>query len=231
MSDLFDDLQDSSSRDYFYALDSAPGALTPGVGSIRVQGLAPSIFEQSTVFRTPAPATLTINGRALGSVTPLIPGVGALSLAGRTAGLHTTLIVTPAIPAPEYEIEEGLAPTIVFVQTITPQTGALNLVSPALNVSQGGNIATITPQVGQLSLASGEITIVFHPAGLGSLTVQGLEPTLLTERILGLEEDGAIGTGSLVINGLAPTIETPFTWIDVDPPPETTWTTTTGVAA
>lgn len=225
MADLFDDLQDSSSRDYFYALDSAPGGISPPTLRLTVSGLAPTIFEQSTVFRSPAPATLALNGRAPVSDVILTPAPAALSLVGQVPGEYREKIITPAIPDPDYGEVRSIPPTILFISTITPTTGLVQLSSLALNVTPGGNIGFVSPGVGALTLQGLEPTLIHVQPEVGSLSISGLAPTLATERVISPE------TGSLSLSQLGMSVERPFGWIDVDPPPATSWTTTTGVAA
>lgn len=230
MSDLFDDLIDGSGRDYFFALDSAAGGLTPGVGSIQVTGLPVTIFQQIGVFRTPATAVLTISGQSLSQAVPLSPAPAVLSLVGQISGQLREKIITLPMPDPVYDIPAALVPTILFINTITPTTGSLTLNSLTLNVSQGGDIGFVSPGVGALSFAYGEVTLIFHPVELGSLALVGHAPSLLTELVIGGDEE-EMSVGSLTIQGLAPTLSLPFQWIDVEPPPALSWTTSTGVAA
>lgn len=230
MPDLFSDLQSSGGGDYFYALDSAPGGLAPEKATLTVSGLAPSIFEQTTAFRTPATITLTLNGLSLSPEIPLSPTTAVLTLSGQIPDEYRERIITPALPEPSYEVPQALTPTILFINTVTPDPAQISISNLTLNVSPGGDIAFISPGVGSINFAYGPVTLIFYPVEVGQLSLVGLEPTLLTERILGTEED-AFEAGQLTIVGLAPTVELPFTWIDVDPQPPTTWTTTTGAAA
>lgn len=230
MSDLFTDLVDGSGLDYFYSLESAPGGLTPGKAALTVQGLAPTIFDQVTVFRSPAPAALTISGLAFAPEFAVSPGMGSLTMAGQIAGEYRELIITPTLPEPTYDIPEALAPTILFINTITPTTGLVQLNSLTLNVTAGGDIGFISPGVGALSLAYGPITLISNFVDVGAISLAGLAPTLLTEKTLGTDEE-TFEPGALTVVGLTPTLQVPFGWIDVDPQPVTTWTTTTGAAA
>lgn len=230
MSDLFTDLVDGDGRDYFFSLESAPGGLTPAKATLTVQGHAPSIFEQTTVFRSPAPAVLTINGLAFAPEFAVSPAVGVLTLNGQVPDEYREKIITLPMPEPSYDIQEALIPTILFINTITPQTGLIQLSSLTLNVTAGGDIGFVSPGVGALNLAYGPVTLITNFVEVGQLSLVGHAPTLLTEMTLGTDED-AFEPGSLTIIGLAPTLQVPFGWIDVDPQPPTTWTTTTGIAA
>lgn len=235
MSDLFDDLQDGSSRDYFFGLDSAPGGISPNSLTLTISGLAPTIFEQTSVFRTPNPAVLTINALPFTPDFILRPAAAALSLAGQAPDEFRSLIISPALPDLDYSEPVSNAPTILFINTITPTTGQVTLGSLELNVTPGGNIAFVEPAAGSVRMTALTPTLIFHPVEIGLLSVGGHAPTLQTELILGApdneSEEAGIPTGALSIVGLAPTLERPFGWIDVDPPPATIWTTTTGVAA
>lgn len=225
MSDLFDDLQDGSGQDYFFGLDSATGGISPAPATLTISGRAVEIVQQISVFRSPSVATLTLNGRAVSSDIVLSPAPAALSLVGQIAGEYRELIITPAMPTPDYSELQSIPPTILFINTITPTTGLVQLSSPPLNVTEGGNIGFVSPGVGSLSLQTGPLTLIFTEVGIGSLTLSGLAPSLLTELVLSPD------VGSLTVNGREVEVERPFGWIDADPPPTTTWTTTTGIAA
>lgn len=224
MARLYSDLSDGSGQRYYYGLNSAPGGISPAVGALQIQGLAPTIFQEVVAFRTPAVATLTINGQQVGSGPILLPAQATLSLQGLAPTLQTTIIVTNAM-TPDYTNLQELVPTILFIQTVTPAPAVLTLQSLALNVTPGGNIGFITPGVGSLSLQGLAPTIINNQPNVGLLSLVGQIPVLQTTRIV----EPAIG--SLTVNGQTPRLDLPFQWIDADPPPTTTWTTTTGVAA
>ena len=223
MSDLFDDLQDSNGQDYFYALDSAPGGVTPTTAVLTLFGRAASVQELTQVTRSPATAVLTLNGLSLTPDFVVTPATAALSMTGQVPGELRSLIVTPAIPAPDYGELQSTAPTILFINTVTPTTGLLQLSSLGLNVTQGGNIGFITPQVGTLTL-NGLPAALPRTVGVAELSIAGLQPTLyLTGTV-------TPDPGALTLEGLVSELDTPFTWIDVDAPPATSWTTTTAAA-
>lgn len=224
MADLFDDLQDSAGGDYFYALDSAPGGLSPAPAVLTLLGRAGSIQELTEVFRTPATATLTLNGLSLTPDFILTPATAVLSLAGQIPGELRRAVITPAIPAPDYGELQSTAPTVIFVNTITPTTGQITIQSLTLNVTPGGNIGFITPQVGTLTL-NGLAVALPRTVGFAELSISGLQPALhLTGTV-------TPDPGEMILEGRAADLDTPFTWVDVEAPPAMTWTTTTGVAA
>jgi hypothetical protein len=225
VSDLFDDLQDGSGRDYFFALDSAPGGLSPALGTITAIGLAPTIFEQLTVFRTPALATLTVNGLAVVSDITLKPAVASLTISGQIPSEYRERIITPAIPTPDYADLQDTPPTILFISTITPTAGLVQLSSLPLNVTPGGNIGFISPALGALTIQGVQPVLIFVQVTTGSISMVGLAPAVMTEKVISPD------TGALIASNLQMTTERPFGWIDADPPPPLTWTTTTGIAA
>lgn len=224
MARVFSDLRDGSGRRYFYSLASAPGGTQVGIATLTIQGLAPTVFEQTTVFRTPALATLTINGHALISDVLIRPAPAALSTVGQIPDEHRTQVVTNSSPLDYTDLPDN-APTVLFINTLIPAPGLLTLTSPPPNVTQGGNIGFVSAGVGLLTLQSSAPTLIISQMGVGSLTVEGLAPTVFKE--LNVE----LGVGSLQINGHQISRNLPFQWIDVDRPPAVTWTTTTGIAA
>lgn len=225
MARLYSDLSSGGGR-YYFALTSAPGGISPSPAVLTITGLQPFIFEQSTVFRTPATATLTLNGLSPTSDLILKPAQSALSIAGQIPDELRSLIITPAIPTPDYADLPDNAPTILFINTITPVTGLVSLQSLELNVTPGGNIGYITPGSGLLTLDTpGAITLIFFTVGVGEMSIVGQVPTLITQQLVEPQ------VGSMTVNGHEVSLGRSFTWVDVDPPPSVTWTTTTGVAA
>lgn len=227
MSDLFDDLQDGNGRDYFYALESAPGSITPLLAELSVVGRSPTIFEQSTVFRSPATAVVTINGKSAASDAILIPITASLSVGGLTPDEYRSLTITPAIPTPDYGELQSTAPSVLFINTVTPAPAVVTLQSLELNVTEGGNIAFVSPGVGAIRVQNQalSLTLVFFETGVGAASISGHAPTLVTAGLIQPQ------VGQVNVSALLAGIERPFGWIDVDPPSTTVWTTTTGIAA
>lgn len=227
MAKLYSDLLDGSGRRYYSSLASAPGGISPAPALLTLSGLQAGIFEQSTVFRSPVTATLALIGQSLASPANLTPATATLSASGQVPGRHTTLVITNSLP-PDYTDLPSNAPTILFINTISPAPAQLSLQSIEINVSQGGNIGFLTPGVGYVSLEtqSLNLTLIFVEVGVGAISLGGLPPALLTTGAARPDE-----VGGVIISGLAPTLERGFVWIDADPPPALTWTTTTGIAA
>ena len=215
MARLFSDLYGVGR--YYYDLDSAPGVVSPGVGSVLFSGQVPIAVEPSSVFRTPATATLTLSLLAPASDTILSPATAALSSVGQIASELLQITVTPS-SAPDYTDAPETPPTIVYINTITPTTGAVRISNLTLNVTQGGNILTVSPGVSSLSMLTGTPTLIFSVIGVGSASVNGLVPDLQTTLAIDLEEGAA-----LTVEGFAPTVEVGFVWRDVDAPPALTW--------
>lgn len=215
MARLFSDLYGAGR--YYYDLDSAPGLVSPGVGLVSFVGQIPIAVERSEVFRTPATATLTINLLAPSSDTILLPNVAALAYVGQIAAEQRILIVTPT-NQPDYSNAQETAPTILYINTITPTTGLVSLSELTLNVTQGGNILTVTPGVASLSNGTGVPTLIFSVIGVGSSVMNGLTPGLVTTLAIDLADGAAI-----TVYGLAPTIDVGFVWRDVEQPPALTW--------
>lgn len=228
MADLFSDLQDGSGRDYFFALESAPGGLTPIRLTLTVEGFAPTIFDQVTVFRSPATATITINGLAFAPDYIVTPAPAALAQVGQIPNELRQIIVTNSSP-PDYAEAPSNPPTIAFINTVSPSPGLVVMTSLELNTTPGGNIGFVRPGVGSATLQTLPLSLIFLEADIGTIYVNGLVPALTTELIhlAGIPVDDVPAR----VVGHAPTLVVPFGWIDVDPQPPTTWTTTTGMAA
>lgn len=224
MARVFSDLRNGSGQRYFYSLATAPGGTNAGAGTLTISGLAPTVFQQVEVFRNPGVATLTINGRSLISDVIIAPTTAVLSLVGQIPGEYRSLVVTNDMPL-DYTDLPSIPPTVLFIDSKTPAPALLTLESRAVNVTQGGDIAFISPGVGSLAIQGQAPVVIFLEAGVGLLSIQGLIPTIYSELTVEIE------VGSLAINGQLVTKEQPFQWIDVDPPPTVSWTTTTGVAA
>jgi hypothetical protein len=135
---------------------------------------------------------------------------------GLIPGMLKTLVISNALPPDYTDLPENV-PTIVFIQTIGPGKATLVLNYPAPNVTQGGNIGFISPTTGTLTLQG--ITPAFPKiAEVGALQIVGLTPTLaLTELVVSPE------TGTIYLSGLLPEASVPFTWVDEDRQPATSW--------
>lgn len=223
MPRLYSNLQDGSSRRYYFGLDSAPGGITPQPGLITFAGLFQDIFQQATVFRTPAPALLTINGLSFASGPILTPAPAALTLAGLIPTEQRLQVITPATPTPDYAELQSTAPTILFINTITPSPALLTIQSLEKNVHQGGNIGFLNPITAQLTLQTQQYALIFFQVSTGQVTFDGRVPTLHTTLVVEPE----VGLVNFVGNEVQ--LDLPFIWIDVDAPPALTWTTTTDV--
>jgi hypothetical protein len=218
---LYGDLLRSSGRRYYFALDSTPGIVTPGVATLTLNGRQPVAVEQLTVFRTPATAVLTLQGQSLASPTVLTPAPAALSTVGQIPGEVTQLIISPALPAPVYETPASYAPTLLTIWTTQPGVASLTLQTLEQNVTQGGNIGFVSPGPAQISLGTLQYTLLLLAGqiGVGSLSMIGRAPTLQHELTINP------GVGTLTTSQLSPEVSRPFTWVDDDPAPTSPWIT------
>jgi hypothetical protein len=219
MAQLFSDLVDGSGRRYFFNLKSAPGGVSVNPGQLTLQGLAPSVLNVIQIFRTPAIATLTLQGLSLSGTPRPSPATAQLGLVGQIPFIERIRIVTNALPTPDYSPQNDLAPQIVFVNTVTPGIGQLNLQGFLPNASPGGDIGYITPGLGQLTVEGLAPTLIFLEVGLGLLTLEGQAPELLSQLIVTPD------VGALIVNGFDVEFESPFQWTDVESPPSMVWTT------
>lgn len=241
MARLYSDLRDGSSRQYYFAMASAPGGLQPGnLAGITILGLQPQVFLPNQVFRTPDPAVITISNLALKSGPQLQPVPGVITLNQLVPGLQTLRIITPTLPAPDYAALPDNAPSIVFIQTVSPARATITLSPLTFALNQGGNIGFLSPGLASIAVTGRAAALSYGEVGIGQVAVQGLVPTLQTEVVLmpnsaigenPEDDDDAQVALSIRVIGYAPTLDTPFKWIDVAPPPAVTWTPTTGVAA
>lgn len=220
MARLYSNLIDGSSRRYFFGLDSAPGGISPVTAELRVTGLAPNVFTQVTVFRTPAPAVITINGLAIRNDYLPTPAPAAIEAQGRAPTLVTQLIVTNSLP-PDYSDLVPITPTILFINTVTPAPAVITLGGLLPNASPGGDIGFVSPGVGVVTIQGRTPTLIFLEAEPGLINVIGLQPTVVSSLAVTPE------VGLITINGQEVTLQKPFQWIDVDAPPPMIWSTTT----
>jgi hypothetical protein len=217
MSRLYGDLLQSSGRRFYFSLEGAPGVVTPAPAVLTLLGRAPAAAEPSTVFRTPAPAVLTLSGLSLGSPSVVSPAPAALSMVGAIPNEVRSLTITPALPAPVENPPEAFAPTLITIWTTQPGVAQLTLQTLEQHVTQGGNIGFVSPGAAQLTLQTLGYTILFGEAGVGALTVVGHVPTIIF--------GGSVTPDVCILSlpELVPEVAIPFQWIDDDPAPETTW--------
>lgn len=221
---LFSDLQDSAGRRYYFDLDSSPGVCQPGVGSLSIIGRDATY--PGTVFRTPTPATLTLNGLAIEpSGSRLTPGAAALAFSNSVIGLLTIRTITLTLASPVESPPASFAPTILFINTITPAPAALTFIGYDHSLSEGGNIGFVRPAPADLTLFGYQYTRIIPPPpgeGLdgvvGTAFMEGLAPTLETELVI------SPLSASLVVSPLVPHTDPGFIWIDDDPAPAIQWT-------
>jgi hypothetical protein len=220
MARLYSNLIDGSSRRYFFGLDSAPGGILPQTLQLRVTGLTPTVFTQVQVFRTPAPAVITLNGLAIRSDYLPSPVPAAISALGRAPTLVTQLIVTNDM-SPDYSEPASFPPTILFINTVTPAPAMITLGGLQPNASPGGDIGYVSPGVGLVTIGGLTANLIFTEADIGRIDVIGLQPTIAT--LLEVSPE----VGQITINGQQVELQKPFQWIDVDAPPPLIWSTTT----
>lgn len=218
MARLWSDLTRSSGVRYWFALDSSPGIVSPGVGLITLNGNAPAISDQSQVFRTPATATLTINGLSLSSPTLLTPATAALGYVGQIPAEQKIAVISPALPAPDYSTPVDTPPTLLTIMVVSPTKATLTIQTLAQNVTQGGNIGFISPTTGLVTLTGYQVLLPRIP-DVGFISVLGLEPSLVTNALLEITPDPAV----LSTFELAPSLGIPFLWVDDAPAPPSTW--------
>lgn len=223
---LWSDIQDSAGRRYWYDLDSSPGVCTPGVGSIQLQGLQPQY--PGTVFRTPLTATITLSGQQINaSVAFLSPGIGAAAFANTAIGqLGLILLISPTLTSPVENPDANFAPTILFINTITPTPALLTTQGRNHSLTEGGDIGFVSPPKADLTLFGYQYTRIIPPAPpeegidgqIGTATLHGLAPSLTTSLIIEPE------VGALVMGEISQRVDRGFIWLDDDPAPPLSWT-------
>jgi hypothetical protein len=219
MNRLYSDQLQGSGRRYYFALDSAPGIVTPATAVLSMVGRIPAAAEPTTVFRSPDPAVLTLSGLQVRSPSLLSPATAALAYIGNVPVEVRSLTITPALPPPIENPPDAFVPTLITIWHAQPATAMLTLQALEQNVTEGGNIGFVSPAPAQLTLSTLEYTILFGEAGAGTLTVVGLVPEILTE--FTISPDPAM----LAFGQLEPSIHIPFQWIDDAPAPAATWIT------
>lgn len=183
--------------------DTGETFITPGAGSLTIQGLDAFAGQLTPKVITPNAASLTISGAAPTSVNArfVTPTTGALALS-------------------------GVASTLFSATLRTPTTGALTLLG-AIAVTQGSS--AITPTTGALTLsglAPSAIVPISIAPGVGSLSASGIAPTRITNMLITptrgvLTLSGVVpsrvlqhlrptSAGALTLAGSAPTLRTAY---------------------
>lgn len=220
MSRLFSDLTDGSGRQFFSALTGAPGFITPAPAALTLQGRAPIAVEPQTIFRTPTPALVTLNGLGFFAPSTVIPAPAALASVGQIPVEVLALTISPALPSPVESPPNQFVPTLLTFQTVAPDTAALSLQTREIAVTQGGNIGFVAPAAAQLTFGTLQYTLTYGEAGVGSLLILGQAPEIVaTETVLRPD------VGQIVMANPAPALALPFGWVDDDPAPPSIWIT------
>lgn len=218
MARLYSNLLKTAGQRYYFALDSVPGIVNPGVATLTLDGRSVAISDQSIAFRTPATAALTLAGLSLSSPSLLSPATAALAAQGRIAALSTELTIQVPAPRPIETAEPTYEPTLLTQMVVSPNKATLTIQALELNVSQGGNIGFVSPAIATLTLNGLELNLGFLP-DQGTLTIIGYAPTLNLNTLGEITPDPAV----LTMAGSEPTIDIPFVWVDDDPQPASTW--------
>lgn len=217
MPRLYSDLLDGTGRRYYFGLNSAPGGITNAAPAmLTLDGRQMTVQEQSTVFRNPATALLTLFGMSVGAEPRLQPGAAMLTINGQIPAQQRHAVITNALP-PDYGVLPDNAPTILFIQTITPAPAALQVQTREVNLTQGGNIGFVAPGVASLSLAGFVPNFPRFQGDIALLTINGQAATLHTT--IRIEPERAV----LTALGLASRLQTPFVWVDEDPVAQPVW--------
>lgn len=216
MARLYSDLIDSGGRRYYFGLNSAAGGISnANTAGLQVIGYAAEIFQQIQVFRTPATATLTVNGQPVQAYTNPRPALAALTLAGQIPGEQKQVVITNALP-PDYTALPDNVPTILQQHLLAPNRAQLSLQTLEVNLTQGGNIVTIMPGVGVLT-AIGYGANFPRLADIGLVQMVGQIPTLHLTIVVEPE------TAQLSLNGAEAVLGLPFVWVDDAPAAPTAW--------
>lgn len=219
MARLYSDLLRSSGTRYYFALDSSPGIVAPGVATLTLNGLAVQVSDQSVAFRNPATATLTLTGLALSSPSLVTPATAALAKQGRQPGLETIIIIQVPAPSPVEVDEPTYEPTLLKEMLVSPNKATLTIQALELNVSQGGNIGFVAPAKATLTLSGLGINFLFTP-DQAALQIIGYAPSITLNSVATAFPDAAI----LTMAGAEPSVSIPFMWVDDDPAPTSVWT-------
>lgn len=207
------------------SFNSGPITVTPDVGSLVLDGLAPTI--QLSITVAPGLGQLQLDGFApsIGLPINLTPGLGALILTGLSPTIGLPITVTPGLGQ---LILNGQAPTIQLPINLQPGAGQLILTGLAPSI---GLPVSLRPALGQLTLSGFApaigLPINLQPA-LGQLILSGFSPTVglpvtlrpgLAQLILDgfnpLIISGGVtvqpGMGQAILTGFAPSITLPVT--------------------
>lgn len=219
MSRLYGDLLQGAGRRFYSDLIGAPGVVTPAPANLTLQGGIPAAAQPQTVFRTPAPATLTLFGRALNAPVVLTPAPASLLAQGQIPTEWRSLTITPQLASPKETEANDNRPTLITVWHCQPAPAQINLQALPFALSEGGNIGFVSPAPAQISLGTLGYTLVYGEIGAGLVTLIGREPTLRTE--LTVTPDA----GLVVVDAQALRLSLPFRWVDDPPPPPLSWIT------
>jgi hypothetical protein len=221
MSRLYGDLIQSSGKRFYFALDSAPGIISPGVSALVLNGKVPIAVEPLTVFRSPSPAALGIGGLTPGAPIVVSPSPAALGYVGQIPSRQLIRIITNALAAAIESPPTSYAPTLIPIWTTNPGVGQVRLQTLEINITEGGNIGFVSPAAAQLMLGTLPYTLLVlgAGAGLGQLQILGLAPSVTGATIV------TPNLAQLLTLGNDPSLSLPFTWIDDDPALTRTWIT------
>lgn len=166
---------------------------TPGVGSLTLTGLAPTVTASNHKLATPGVGSLSLTGLAptvsvasAGSSYSGTPGVGSLTLTGLAPSALAPRLVTPGVGALLISDEVSLPPTVTATahRLVVPGAGQLII-----------NDAGPTPPT--------VLTPRLATPGVRSLSLTGFAPTV-TAALTAIP-----GTASLALSGLAPSVSAP----------------------
>lgn len=214
---LWSDISPSSGRRFWSDLDSAPGVVSPAPALVTIIGLAPIANQPTTIFRTPAPALVLIQGRAPSAPVVLSPATAVITAVGQIPNELRSLTITPALPPPQYTVPQDTIPTLITIMTVIPAPAVVTITSLPFNLTQGGNIGFVSPDPAQVTVQGYQPTLISAFIGVGQINVLGHAPTLQLE--LTITPD----VGRAFVGGLAPALALPFRWVDDDPSPSATW--------
>lgn len=220
-SRVYSSLLQSAGRRFYFALDAAPGLVTPAPAVLTLNGLIPGAAQAVTVFRTPTPAALSMQGRSLTAPVVLTPITAALGMAGQIPARQLIRTITPALAAAVENPPVAFGPTLITIWNAQPGVAQLSLQTLTINITQGGNIGFISPGVAQVSLQTRQFSLLLlaGSVGVGALRVAGFAPTL------GYELTITPDVGQAVLSGLTPDMSHPFIWVDDGPAPTASWIT------
>lgn len=219
MARLYGDLLYNTGQRFYYALNSVPGLVTPGVGTITLFGRTATLTEPATLSIIPVTGTVTLVPLAPASPGQLVPTPVVISVQARQPSLAANITVYPTLTSPVEAAEPSYAPTLLTEMTVAPGSGQISVQARQPSANEGGDIAFISPASGVITLSGGSPIFVYQPE-VGTIICIGHAPTL---------DANAVGTvtpdaGVIILAGGETTVAVPFGWIDDDPAPTTTWT-------